>query len=268
MASVSILGCGWLGFPLAKKLKKLGYEVRGSTTTASKMLEMKEAGIKAYSIHLPNDDLNSEFFKSDYLIINIPPKTSKKGVNHHIESLKPILKYIPSTQKIIYISATSVYPKVDHPINEDHELDKQSERAQALIQAEELLHKTFEERLTIIRFGGLLGYERIPGRYYSGKKLAQHHQKVNYIHRDDAIGIISAVLKQEKWGYLFNGIAPIHPTKKEVFTKNSEDFKFEAPQFENTKQELTNRIIESYKIELNLDYSFIYPDPLDFFYTN
>lgn len=268
MASVSILGCGWLGFPLAKKLIDQGFEVKGSTTTDSKIQELKESGINAFKIHLPDDNLNFEFFKSDYLIINIPPQTSKKGVDHHIESLKPIIKYIPSTQKIIYISATSVYPKVDSPIDEEYELDHQSERAQALIQAEQLLLNTFKERLTIIRFGGLLGYDRIPGRYYSGKNLSQHQQKVNYIHRDDAIGIILAILKQNKWSIILNGIAPKHPTKKEVFLKNSEDFNFELPTFENSKQELTNRIIESSKIEYIIDYSFIYPDPLDFYYTN
>jgi len=268
METVSILGCGWLGLPLAKKLVNNGYEVKGSTTTDFKIQELQEAGINPFKIYLPNDNLNSEFFKSDYLIINIPPKTSKEGVNHHSDSLKSILPHIPSSQKIIYISSTSVYPKVDYPINEEHQLDFNSKRSQALIQAEQLLLNTFKARLTIIRFGGLLGYERIPGKYYSGKSLEQHQQKVNYIHRDDAVGIIQAILKQEKWGELINAVAPKHPTKKEVFLKNAKDFNFETPKFENTEQELTNRFIESTKIESILDYSFIYPDILDFFYTN
>jgi nucleoside-diphosphate-sugar epimerase len=268
MKSVSILGCGWLGFPLAKKLLNEGYEVKGSTTTLSKMEELKEAGIQAFNFQLPNEELNREFFNSDYLVINIPPKTSKMGVNYHAESLRSILKYIPDHQKIIYISATSVYPKVDYLISEDHELDVNAERALALIQAEELLSNQFNDRLTIIRFGGLLGYDRIPGRYYSGKNLAQHQQKVNYIHRDDAIGIIIAIMNQNKWTYILNGVAPKHPSKKEVFLKNADDFNFESPLFENTEQKLTNRIIVSTKIEHILDYSFIYPDPIHFFYTN
>ncbi|ADR23283.1 NAD(P)-dependent oxidoreductase [Marivirga tractuosa] len=268
MASVSILGCGWLGLPLGKKLIAEGYEVKGSTTSTSKIPKLEEAGINAFTIDLPNKSSVSEFFNSEYLIINIPPRTSKKGVDHHVESLKSILNKIPLGQKIIYISATSVYPKVDYPIDEEHELDHNSERAKALIRAEELLHNQFKDKLTIIRFGGLLGYDRIPGRYYSGKNVAQHQQKVNYIHRDDAIGIIEAVLKKEKWSFIFNGTAPYHPTKKEVFLKNAKDFNFEAPGFENKEQEMTNRIIESPKIEFILDYSFIYPDPINFFYTN
>ncbi|WP_375580937.1 NAD(P)-binding domain-containing protein [Marivirga tractuosa] len=268
MASVSILGCGWLGFPLAINLVSKGFEVKGSTTTTSKMQELEHASINPFKIQLPDNNLNSDFFQSDYLIINIPPKTSKNGVNHHLDSINSIIPLLPSNQKIIYISATSVYPKVDNAINEDHELDFNSERAQALIQAEQLLLNTFYDQLTIIRFGGLLGYERIPGKYYTGKNLAQHQQKVNYIHRDDAIGVIEAVLNQEKWSCILNGVAPKHPSKKDVFLKNAKDFNFEPPIFENSKQELTNRIIESSKIEHILDYSFIYPDPIHFFYTN
>jgi len=268
MAAVSILGCGWLGLPLAEHLLKQDYKVKGSTTTASKMQELKESGITPFHIELPNENLNGDFFQSDYLIINMPPKTSKKGINHHLESLQSIMKSIPSNQKIIYVSATSVYPKVDHLINEDHELDSNSERAQALIQAEQLLLNTFYDRLTIVRFGGLLGYDRIPGKYYSGKKLGQHQQKVNYIHRDDAVGIIATILNKEKWSLILNGTAPKHPTKKEVFEKNAHDFGFAPPIFENKAQDLPNRIIESNKIERILDYSFIYPDPLHFFYTN
>jgi nucleoside-diphosphate-sugar epimerase len=268
MASVSILGCGWLGFPLAEKLIEYGYKVKGSSTTASKLEELQKTRIEPYLIQLPDLDIKTDFFESDYLIINIPPRTSKEGVNHHFESLKSIVNLIPENQKIIYVSATSVYPKVDHPIDEDHELDYQTDRAKALIQTEELLLENFTERLTIIRFGGLLGYDRIPGKYYSNKKLEQYQQKVNYIHRDDAIGILSSVLQQNKWGYIINGVAPNHPSKKAVFNQNARDFNFPPPIFVNATQVLASRIIKSTKIEYILDYSFIYPDPIHFFYTN
>ena len=33
MTKVAILGCGWLGLPLAIKLLKSGYHVNGSTTS-------------------------------------------------------------------------------------------------------------------------------------------------------------------------------------------------------------------------------------------
>mgnify|MGYP003615968040 CR=1 FL=1 len=39
---ISILGCGWLGFPLAQKLIETGYEVKGSTTSESKLEALKK----------------------------------------------------------------------------------------------------------------------------------------------------------------------------------------------------------------------------------
>jgi nucleoside-diphosphate-sugar epimerase len=268
MKSVSILGCGWLGLPLAQKLHDQNFIVKGSTTSEDKIESLKNKGIQAFNIQLPERNISHEFFKSDYLVINIPPKTSKEGVNYHFESIKSIIENIPVSQKIIYVSATSVYPKLDKAIDENHDLDKEADRAKALIQTEELLLKNFQEKLTIVRFGGLLGYDRIPGKYFSGKTVEQHQQKVNYIHRDDAVNLLIEIISQEKWGYIFNGVAPKHPTKKEVYIQNAKDFDFQTPEFKNNPQELTNRFIESSRIELNLDYSFIYPDPLHFFYTN
>ena len=34
---ISIMGCGWLGLPLAAQLVKAGYNVKGSTTTPEKL---------------------------------------------------------------------------------------------------------------------------------------------------------------------------------------------------------------------------------------
>ena len=42
---VSILGCGWLGLPLAKALIGEGYTVKGSTTTPAKLNLLKEEGV-------------------------------------------------------------------------------------------------------------------------------------------------------------------------------------------------------------------------------
>ena len=50
---VSILGCGWLGFPLAKQLVALGCQVSGSTTSAEKISILAEADIKPFLLSLP-----------------------------------------------------------------------------------------------------------------------------------------------------------------------------------------------------------------------
>jgi predicted dinucleotide-binding enzyme len=91
--TVSILGCGWYGLPLAKTLVAKGTKVNGSTTSAGKLETLAEAGIKPFLIDLSADDAayNSEFFTCDVLVIAIPPK-SRAGEG---------AEYVPKLQRVI-----------------------------------------------------------------------------------------------------------------------------------------------------------------------
>ena len=265
---IGILGCGWLGLPLAESLSKKGCVVKGSSTTASKLEELKKKGITPYLINLPlNVSPAPNFFDSDVLIINIPPKTRSKDKDHHLRCIQSILPHFQPKTKVLYISATSVYPDLNKKITEDDPLNRDSERSEALWKVEELLLKSYGERLGIIRMGGLLGYDRIPGRYFAGKEITNAQQKVNYIHRDDAVGLIEAIITQNIWGEIFNGVAPKHPTRKEVFFQNAEEIGFDPPLISDLITDNPDRFISGEKIVNKTDYSFIYPDPRHFYYT-
>jgi len=263
---IGILGCGWLGLPLAIHLKNEGFTINGSTSSNEKLNQLSALGINAFLIDLPHQFDESFFHDIDALLINIPPATGRQGVNFHLKCIEKISGFIPSTTKIIYVSATSVYPKNDRPIDENVPVDGNADRAKALWQVEEFLLK-LSHKVHILRLGGLLGYNRIPGRYFAGKTVDTPDEKVNYIHRDDAISIINGLLKIPASGEIFNGVAPKHPTKKEVYTGNAEKFGFESPVFESKDNQLTKRFIRSDQIVQKLGYSFIYPDPNTFYYT-
>jgi UDP-N-acetyl-D-mannosaminuronate dehydrogenase len=79
---IAIIGCGWLGLPLAKKLIKENFIVKGSTTSKEKISVLKTEKIEPFLIDL-NKNLDKEILNSflknvDVLIINIPPKIRKK----------------------------------------------------------------------------------------------------------------------------------------------------------------------------------------------
>ena len=78
MKKISILGCGWLGLPLAKTLIEKGNSVKGSTTSIEKIIILKELEIEPYTISLSANEIkgniNSFLDQSEVLIINIPPK--------------------------------------------------------------------------------------------------------------------------------------------------------------------------------------------------
>ena len=101
MKSVSILGCGWLGFPLAKEFIRSGYEVKGSTTSAKKLSSLMANRIIPFQINLvPNvkgENLKS-FFESDYLVINIPPQGKDNVEEFHLLQIKSVIEQLNKTQ--------------------------------------------------------------------------------------------------------------------------------------------------------------------------
>ena len=66
--SIAILGAGWLGKPLGKRLVKLGYEVNGSTTSPEKLASIQDDGMIPYIIkvsdHIQGDNWQ-DFFQAD-----------------------------------------------------------------------------------------------------------------------------------------------------------------------------------------------------------
>ena len=71
MKTISLLGCGKLGFPLALDLVDQGLIVKGSTTTKSKIDTLKQSGIIPY-LMIVEEDIQSDFFNSDILVLILP----------------------------------------------------------------------------------------------------------------------------------------------------------------------------------------------------
>lgn len=271
ISTVSVLGCGWLGAPLARNLLAEGFKVKGSTTHAEKKSVMKDVGIRPYLLRL-DPDLKQlypdDFFQTDLLIVNIPPQSRKKGPDFHPQQIKAISEEIKKQQipYCIFISSTSVYPGQEKEMKEEDAPETESSPQPAVRAAESLLQNLPDLNLSILRCGGLMGYDRIPGRYFSGKKnLEEGKAAVNYVHRDDVIGVILEVIRQNYWNQTLNVVAPEHPRRKDVFEKNARDFGFEPPTFAPDSSR-PGRKISPAKLQQELSYTFRYPDPLYFRY--
>lgn len=272
--TISVFGCGWLGLPLAVYLVTKGYKVKGSTTSFHKMSLLTEKKIYPFLINVDDaphymlDNAEQDFFNCDVLVINIPPKIKTQGDHYHPQQIDTVLRYSKkfSVRKIIFISATSVYPPDNEIIDENTILNINTTGNKALFQAEKKLEQ--ENGIVIFRCGGLLGHDRIPGRYYSGKAINTGNTPVNYIHRDDVVRIIEKSIRKDNLQGVFNLVAPLHPSRKDVFTKNAIDFGFDPPKFNKEAEPVARKkMVLGTKIIAELPYKFLYPDPLDFSYT-
>src|SRR5689334_18565542 len=108
MAQVSILGCGWLGFPLAEALIKNGFSVKGSTTSESKMDALRTSGIDPFLITVSEDgiegDINSFLNDSEILIIDIPPKLRGDNKENFIAKITNLSSFIENggVKKVLF----------------------------------------------------------------------------------------------------------------------------------------------------------------------
>ncbi|RFS17312.1 SDR family NAD(P)-dependent oxidoreductase [Emticicia sp. C21] len=271
MKTISIIGCGWLGLPLGRYLSEKNYLVKGSTTHEEKLETLQGNGIEPYLLKL-NPQLECEyvdnFLDSNVLIINIPPKISIQKTDAHVEQIANLLKVVENSpiRKIIYISSTSVYPELNREVVEEDVLTPETSASPTMVKAENLL-KSFSTEVTILRSAGLMGYDRIPAKYFAGwKGLTTGDIPVNYIHRDDVIRIIETVIEKEIWGDTFNIVSPIHPIRKEIYTQNCEELGFEMPEFVEAPTPHPYKIINGDKWLDKSGYHFLFKNPLDYFY--
>ncbi|PRX57268.1 SDR family oxidoreductase [Flagellimonas meridianipacifica] len=250
--SVGVLGCGWLGLPLAQKLVELGYKVFGTTTSASKMELLKQSGIEPYQIALYPDSIEGEikdFLDNvDVLVINVPPRLRKSNAESYVEKIKLLHSKLmdSSVEHIVFASSTSVYGNIAGEITEDATPQPLTESGKQLLVCEDLLKKDQRFKTTIIRFGGLIGPNRHPVTMLSKKQgLTNGNDPVNLIHLDDCIHIIHTIIKNEYWDETFNAVYPLHPTKKEYYTQEAIKRNLPKPGYEAITSKSIRGIVKS-----------------------
>ena len=266
MTKISILGCGWLGLPLAKKLIEKGHSVNGSTTSENKLSILVNAGIKPFLVTLESESVSESItdflVESEILIIDIPPKlrgnieeTPRKIFVEKIETLIPLIEK-SSVKKVLFISSTSVYGDENGLITEETIPNPETESGKQLLLTETILRKNENFETTILRFGGLIGEDRHPVTSLSGKEnIANPDAPVNLIHQNDCIGIIEAIVNQSKWNEVFNAVAPFHPTREDYYTQKAKEKNLILPKFSPEKSNI-KKTISSEKIEKSLNYRF------------
>ncbi len=224
--SIGIIGCGWLGKPL-------------SCTLAD------DFAVECFSREDTTD--TSAFWQSDTIIIAIHTK------DNYIKTLQKIITLAKPTCNFILMSSTSIYREFDSAVDESAIITKTS----LIKEAEELLLNS-KKSVLVLRLGGLMGEDRIAGRWKSATDFSDGF--VNYIHRDDVINIVKLMMQKGITKGIYNLVAPNHPLRSEIHQKNSEDFGFALGTFEG----MTKREVISDKLVKDLDYTFLHPNPLNF----
>jgi len=267
--TITILGCGWLGLPLAQALVTEDFAVKGSTTREENLETLRDAGLEPYLVRL-DPEMNGEditdFLHSDILIVNIPPERRDDIVEYHIDQFSSLIDALGQSpvRSVLFVSSTSVYPALNREVTEEDAVDPEALSGQALLLVEDMLMQESGFQTTVLRFGGLVGYDRNPEKYLASiKEIANPDQPMNLIHRDDCVKIISEIIRLQQWGEVFNACSPVHPLRREYYTKAAVAAGMPLPPMASSTEPLSYKVVNSEKLTDALNYKFLYPDPLE-----
>ena len=260
---IGVIGCGWMGLPLAESLIASGYTVNGTSTSNEKISVLKERGITPFKIALSENEINGDidaFLDSvSVLVINIPPKLRGKGPKEsYIAKITLLHQAIKKStvKNIIFASSTAVYGDTEGIVTEKTVPQPTTESGIQLVQCEVLFRNDKELNTTIIRFGGLIGPNRHPATMLSGREnLSGGDAPVNLIHLDDCIGIIKRVIECDYYNDVLNAVYPEHPTKKEYYTKQAAKRGIPAPKYAATGK--NQKLVSFCSIFLINNYNFL-----------
>ncbi len=275
---VLIIGCGYVGLPLAAELTRQGHEVFGVRRSESAFEEIKKAGATPIACDITKpDDLLKIALPFDWVVNTT--SSSGGGVDDYkkvyLEGNRNLIEWLKTSppKKFIYTSSTSVYGQDDGSVvKENSPTEPAADTGKILVETEKMLLAAAAEKKVpaiVLRVAGIYGPDR--GHFFhqymrnEAKIPGKGDRVTNMIHRDDLIGAIIAALKNGRAGEVYNvvddePVAHIHFFRwlSETLGKYMPPF---APEEENTwkKRGVTNKKVSNRRLKMELGYNFKYP---------
>jgi nucleoside-diphosphate-sugar epimerase len=263
---IAILGLGWLGLPLAKHLFEKGCEITGSTTSSEKLMQLLQSRLAVRIIKVTKNNVQGNwknFIQDiDTLIINIPPAKKDNLIESYELQLKQIAERCDSSLKVIFVSSTAVYGNNNQIACEESSTNPTKASGKHVLAAEKVIQAHFGKNAAIVRFAGLFGPDRHPGRFLKeNAPIANPNGKINLVHLEDCIALIAAIIEKEAYGEIFNGCSDEHPTRAEFYTKAAFALSMEAPDFDAAIAAVDKTVSnEKSKTKLGLVYKYAKPE--------
>ena len=228
MKTVTVIGGGWLGRPLAHYLETIGHKVYVSKTTDQGVSELNEEQLTAFRFNLDDESssLTAEIEQQapDTVIGCFPPGFRSGGGQRYAEYWKKLLSICQSAKvnKVVMVSSTSVYPDIASDMSEEdaslalaEQHEAFSDKAKIMLQAEQYV-KDSGLKYAIVRCSGLIGPNRHPSRFASKLKQVSSLAPANMLHLIDAVGAVSFMALNEVNGVV-NATTPNTVSKAEFY---------------------------------------------------
>ena len=225
--NIAIIGCGYVGYAVAKYWQKNSTDIVTATTTTPERIPVLQEVAQRVLVAQGDDPeaLKSVLENQDVVLLSV----GAKGANfyeqtyvHTAKNLISVLQDIPSVKQLIYTGSYSVYGDRNGAwVNEAMPIVPSNVSGKILQETEEILLTASSEnlRVCILRLGGIYGlgrelvkiFAKAPGttRPGNGEDIA------NWIHLDDIVGAIEFARQHSLQG-IYNLVDDAHLSSREL----------------------------------------------------
>lgn len=208
MATIGVLGAGWLGYDLALRCSK-----NHSVFITNRNLKQVSSNLQTFEFEF-GQTLPHFIEKLDYLFIcSTISKEKLDFLKQFVDALRIKLKpncCVVFTSTIgVYLPSKGKQNETSVCLNEHH----------PSLLFERLLQKKMKYCI-ILRLGGLIGKDRHPVYQLVQKnEVTDGDALINLIHKADIRSFFDCIIKQQIPTGIYNLVYPYHPTKKAYYSK-------------------------------------------------
>jgi nucleoside-diphosphate-sugar epimerase len=255
-----ILGCGYLGRVVARRWRAAGHHV--AALTRSRADELRSLGIEPVVGDVTDPALRLPAADTVLYSVGLDRSAGKSMREVYVGGLANVLRVLPPTRQLVYVSSTSVYGQTDGSwVDESAPTEPAEENGRIVLEAEQLLRERRPEAI-ILRFAGLYG----PGRkmrwetIQRGEPIATDPDGwLNLIHVEDGAAAVLAAAERGQPGATYN-VADDRPvTRREFYAEMAALLGAPEPRF-TPGAERTNRRISNRRMRTELAVGLQFPD--------
>jgi nucleoside-diphosphate-sugar epimerase len=216
---ILIVGCGYVGLALGRRLSSSGAEVLGLRRQGDPYGALAAAGIQAVRGDLTRPD-DLETIPGGFDAVVCAVSSSRGGADAYREvylgGARNLIEWARHRRvgRLVSVSSTSVYSQTDGSwVTEDSTAEPAGETGRLLVATEEAFAEAHRSGLVptqIVRVAGIYGPERghLFQQFLSGLARRDPGQGrwINMIHRDDVASALEAVMLHGEAGQTYNAV--------------------------------------------------------------
>ena len=237
MSDVVIIGCGDIGFRVARELHDQGRQVTATAHFADNAEPLKSAGLGVIVANFDvRDDVPSLPLQDREVFYFMPPQGGGTRDARMVNFCRE-LQDDNCPRKIVYISTSGVYGDCQgRVVTEDTPVNPQTSRAKRRVDAErQLLEKSKELgfALVILRVTGIYGPGRLPlAQLKKGHQVLRPEDApvTNRIHSLDLVRICLAAMERGEDGDIFNVCDGQQSSMSDYFNAVADFYRLPRPQ--------------------------------------